>query len=224
MVVYRFAEYYPSLVTHVFSICTPYMAPQQTYLPLHTLVTKSLPNFTYQLDFAGGALEEALTTRDAIKGFLNGCYGGRGPNGEAIIRRNGRVEVENVGLFKSNPLCTDKEVEFYADEYARHGMYGPLNWYRTREANYINDLSLVDGETGKQKQKIQQPTLFVLASKDAALPAAMAEGMERWFKEGGLTRKEVDAGHWCLWEKPGEVNGFMKGWIEGVVFAGKSKL
>ena len=33
-----------------------------------------------------------------------------------------------------------------------------------------------------------------------------------------LTRRQVDTSHWALWEKPEEVNGIIKNWLEGVVF------
>lgn len=34
-----------------------------------------------------------------------------------------------------------------------------------------------------------------------------------------LTRKEVDASHWVLWEKPEAVNEAIAGWIKEVVFS-----
>jgi len=35
-----------------------------------------------------------------------------------------------------------------------------------------------------------------------------------------LTRREVDAGHWCLWERPEEVNGMIAGWLGERVWGG----
>lgn len=29
-----------------------------------------------------------------------------------------------------------------------------------------------------------------------------------------LTKREVDCGHWALWEKPAEVNAFLKEWLQ----------
>lgn len=39
-----------------------------------------------------------------------------------------------------------------------------------------------------------------------------------------LTRGEVPAGHWALWQTPTQVNAILKDWIQGVVLGGKSKL
>lgn len=33
-----------------------------------------------------------------------------------------------------------------------------------------------------------------------------------------LSRKQVDASHWALWEKPEEVNSILKTWIKEIVF------
>jgi soluble epoxide hydrolase / lipid-phosphate phosphatase len=33
-----------------------------------------------------------------------------------------------------------------------------------------------------------------------------------------LRRREVDAGHWALWEKPEEINRIVKEWMVEVVF------
>ena len=73
-----------------------------------------------------------------------------------------------------------------------------------------------------EKTTIDVPVLFICASKDAALPPAMSANMKQYFPH--LTRKEVTASHWALWEKPEEVNKFVKEWLEGVAFSGKSML
>lgn len=39
-----------------------------------------------------------------------------------------------------------------------------------------------------------------------------------------LSKGRVPAGHWALWQTPGETNAIIKKWVEGVVFGGKSKL
>jgi soluble epoxide hydrolase / lipid-phosphate phosphatase len=30
----------------------------------------------------------------------------------------------------------EQEIDYYADEYARNGLHGTLNWYRTGEVNH----------------------------------------------------------------------------------------
>lgn len=72
------------------------------------------------------------------------------------------------------------------------------------------------------KTVIKQPTLYVLATKDEILTRDLAKNMERSIPN--LTRGEVRAGHWALWQTPAEVNAILKDWLQGVVLGGKSKL
>lgn len=71
-------------------------------------------------------------------------------------------------------------------------------------------------------RKITCPVLFILANRDSALPPFMSKGMERHIPN--LTRREVDASHWALWQTPEVVNKFLKEWIEERVLKEASKL
>jgi len=66
------------------------------------------------------------------------------------------------------------------------------------------------------------PALFIAGSKDAALPPSLANGMEKWFRS--LTKAEVDAHHWALWEKPAEVNQHIEDFLFGTVGLAKASL
>ncbi|KAL2047112.1 hypothetical protein N7G274_001131 [Stereocaulon virgatum] len=205
-VVYKVALYHPSLVTHLFSICTPYTAPRSTYIPLQTMI-KILPNFTYQLQLASGAVESHVKTKAQIKQFLNGMYGGTGPNGEKAFDVRKGVFFENLGVLRKTPLLGEEELEVYAEEFSRNGMSGGVCWYRNREVNFQDELQLT-------KKTIDIPVLFVQATKDEALPPAMSEGMEEYVPN--MTRKSVATSHWALWEAPEQVNGMIKEWLEKV--------
>ena len=106
-------------------------------------------------------------------------------------------------------------MDYYVDEFTRHGIHGPLNWYRTREINFDDELEL-------QNRTIDIPVLFILASRDTALRPEMAVKMNEYIPQ--LTRQEVNASHWALWETPEEVNKFITQWMGEVVFGSKSKL
>jgi soluble epoxide hydrolase/lipid-phosphate phosphatase len=64
------------------------------------------------------------------------------------------------------------------------------------------------------------PFLFIAGTRDEALPPSMSSGMDKYFRS--LTRGEVNASHWALWEKPEEVNQYIKEFLFGT--AGESKL
>lgn len=78
---YRIAHFFPGLVTHVFSVCTPYFPPQKEYVPLEEVV-KRIPFFGYQAFFASGKVEKAIRSKEEIRQFLTCLYGGRTPEGE----------------------------------------------------------------------------------------------------------------------------------------------
>jgi pimeloyl-ACP methyl ester carboxylesterase len=71
-------------------------------------------------------------------------------------------------------------------------------------------------------EQIKTPSLFISATKDQTLRPEMAANMERHFKN--LTRGDVVAGHWALWEAPAAVNKILEDWFEKEVFTSKAVL
>ncbi len=103
-------------------------------------------------------------------------------------------------------------------EFSKNGIGPPLNWYRTRKINYEDDCGL----PADQRKGVQQPSLFIQALNDAVLTPDMAKLMDKAVPK--LTRREVPAGHWALWQTAEQTNGYIKEWFEGVVFSGKDAL
>lgn len=85
----------------------------------------------------------------------------------------------------------------------------------TRRTNFDDELAL-------QSTGIDIPLLFICATEDDVLLPAMSAGMERHIPK--MTRREVKAGHWALWQAKEAVNKHLEEWVEGVVFGGRSKL
>jgi pimeloyl-ACP methyl ester carboxylesterase len=83
------------------------------------------------------------------------------------------------------------------------------NYYRTRLANFEADRPLLDIEHGVQ---IKCPALFVRALKDDMITSEIVGMMG--VNASDLTIREVDAGHWLLWEKPRDVNACITEWME----------
>ncbi|KAL1965707.1 hypothetical protein VTN77DRAFT_5207 [Rasamsonia byssochlamydoides] len=202
---YRIALWHPDLVSHVITICVPYMPPSRTYIPLEELVKTRMPNFAYQLQFKSGELEKAISTRDEIRQFLIALYGGRTDDGRAGFNVSQGVLLENLKELKPSRLLSMEEIDYYADEFARHGIHGPLNWYRTREINHTDELALVDNPT------IPVPLLFIQALRDAALPPHLGQGMAAFIPQ--LTVEQVNTSHWALWEDPRGVNEILARWL-----------
>lgn len=232
-IVYRVTHYYPDLITAVFSVCTPYAPPTTKYEPLGQMVKNQLPNFAYQMHFASGELEENIQSKTEIRQYLNNMYGARTPEGEVAFEAHGRVDFERQRRVGKTKLLDDDEMDYYVNEYARHGLNGPLNWYRVREENYMDEWTHFFDEGRKSRQDaireltFKQEFLFVLATKDQTLKPFMAAKMGE--RIPNLTRREVNAGHWALWQKPEECNKIIGDWLHEKVFSqasggGKSKL
>lgn len=238
-IVYRVQQRYPHLIRAFFSICTPYSAPKPTYTPLKLITQTSIPNFTYQLQFASGAVEDHVSSPHELRQFLNGMYGGRTPDSQVFFTAEYGLHFDRLASMGKTRLLSDDEMDYYVQEYARHGISGPLNWYRTFELNWLDDYDLffggVRGEGAKRtKEEVDDVTkikgvevLFVQADKDTALKPFMARKMADNIEK--LTWRHTDAGHWALWEKPAECNAFIEEWLKDKVFGqeqadGKSKL
>jgi len=173
-----------------------------------------VPNFKYQLQLAGPEVQANIVGKEKLRQFLNGIYGGIGPKGELPFTTATGVLFENLDKVGPTPLLSPEEVEFYVEQYDIHGMRGPLNWYRTRKINFDDELALV--EAGRTK--ITAPSMVVTATKDAALPPAMALGMEKHFNS--LITRQVEAGHWALWQAAEHTNQHIGEFLSSVVKGG----
>ncbi|OAA38072.1 epoxide hydrolase [Metarhizium rileyi] len=212
--VWRTVLWHPELIKAVFSVCTPFMPPSPRWVPLEDHIAAGrLTNFRYQLQLAGPEPERELQSQDKVRQFLNGMFGGRGEAGEAGFSTSEGVLFDNLAVLGPSPLVSGEELDHYVAQYMLQGvppMRGPLNWYRTRRINYEEELALA-----KEFKQIDTPALFVAATRDTALPPAMAAGMDRWFKQ--LNKTEVEASHWALTEKGDEVNKLIGEWLNKVL-------
>lgn len=206
-IVYRTAMRYPKLISALFSVCTPFVPPRKEYVPMTVL-----PNFKYQLQFQSPDVDSNIVGEEKIRQFLNALYGGRGPNGEMGFDVSIGAKFDVLPTLEHTKLLSKDELDFYAQRYAIHGMHGPTNWYRNGEYNHKDELEYAALE---EFPKFDMPTMFIAGTRDAALPPKMSEGMEKWFRS--LTRGEVDASHWALWEKPDAINRYLKEFLAGQI-------
>ncbi|SEJ58179.1 Pimeloyl-ACP methyl ester carboxylesterase [Sphingomonas sp. OV641] len=102
-------------------------------------------------------------------------------------------------------FLTDDEIEAFAQTFAETGFTGGINWYRNFTRNWQNSAKLVE--------KVDVPSLMVMAENDVVLSPAMTEGMERYVPD--LERVLVEkSGHWTQQEFPEEVNRALIGWLD----------
>ena len=130
-VVYRVAQYKPSLITALFSVCTPFSSLSSTFRSTEEIVKNSQPQFGYQLHLASGEIENTLKTRAQIREFLNSMYGGKSETGEVafdpfkgvnfdVLPKAGKSPLvgENVSDHKNNTGLKSSYVELMQCSYS----------------------------------------------------------------------------------------------------------
>lgn len=118
---YRLALWYPQLVTHLISVCTPYSKPSQHFVTLEEYI--KVTNFGYQLKLAGGQID-GITSKQQIKQFLNAAYGGQGQDGTPGFSIQHGLNFENLSHLQPTKLVSDAVLDYYADQYSRNGLRG----------------------------------------------------------------------------------------------------
>lgn len=108
MIVYRTAQWHPELVTHVFSVCTPFMPPSAKFRSTNDIVTGPFPQFGYQLQLAGPDVEEAIESKAQIKQFLAGMYGGTGEGRDPFFRPETGVDLGILDTIGMTPLLDEQ--------------------------------------------------------------------------------------------------------------------
>lgn len=201
--VWRMAMWHPELVFAIFSLNVPYTVPIPEFIPLEALVQR-VPSFKYQLQLSSPVAENIVNkSSDRLRQFINGIYGGVGPNGEFMFSVEKGIIEENMDLIGPAKLMSQEMVDYYHREYSRHGMHGPTNWYRTREPNFEEEKPFTEIDGGF---KFKIPAMVVMGEQDVALPPSLADGMEKWFDAGLQKAVAKGVGHWAMWQDPETIN------------------
>lgn len=116
MVVYRAAQWYPDLISHVCSVCTPYMAVHDKFIPTEYLVKGPLPQFGYQLQLGSEeqVVEKAIGKDEGkITKFLKGVYGGQPASGEPLFTPEEGIRLSGLDEEISMTPLLDEAVCLY---------------------------------------------------------------------------------------------------------------
>jgi pimeloyl-ACP methyl ester carboxylesterase len=97
------------------------------------------------------------------------------------------------------------EMAFFVDTFRRTGFTGGINWYRNFTRNWERSAGLVD--------RVNVPSLMIMAELDAVLPPSAADGMEAFVPD--LEKVLIKgSGHWTQQERPDEVNTAILDWMD----------
>ncbi|EQB55265.1 hypothetical protein CGLO_04828 [Colletotrichum gloeosporioides Cg-14] len=216
-VVYRAALWHPELISAFFVISTPFAAPRLTYIDQAV----ALPTLHYQQQFRTDAVQDYIGLPEAqnatrVRQILNTIYGVRLPSGGSAFNSSGAGFTFELldEVTEDTPLLTAEEMDYYVENYVSDPFNRTLNWYRTGELNWQDELALVPANAS-YTAKYTQPALYIGGSLDTALPPVLSTGMETYFNS--LSRGEVNGTHWVMWEKPEDVNSYVGNWLANSV-------
>ncbi|KAI0886288.1 uncharacterized protein GGS22DRAFT_126959, partial [Annulohypoxylon maeteangense] len=151
------------------------------------------PKFRYQLQNTSSEAETLANESSAhLRGFLNTMFGGLTPEGLAGFDPWVGLFPDRILEVRPSPLVTPEMMNYYVCEFSRHGLHGPINWYRTRSINGEEESRLA-----KQVAtfKFQIPAMLVMAGQDPALTLDLADGQEQYFEAGLKNGIVEDASH-----------------------------
>ncbi len=99
---------------------------------------------------------------------------------------------------------TERDIDFYTEEFTRTGFRGGVNWYRNIDRNWEMTPFLSGA-------KIHQPTLFIAGELDGVITFSRGVFDRMDASIPNLKQKVLipGAGHWIQQERPREVNELM---------------
>ena len=81
-------------------------------MSIEDLANGPLPQFGYQIHLASGEVEKIVKDETTIRQFLQGMYGGKGPNDEPVFVPEKGVVAENLGLVGESRILNGKVSDF----------------------------------------------------------------------------------------------------------------
>jgi pimeloyl-ACP methyl ester carboxylesterase len=125
-----------------------------------------------------------------------------GDSAFALVRM---LEVYDPTFDPRPKFLTDEEMAVFVDTFTRTGFTGGINWYRNFSRNWRDSAGIAD--------KVNVPSLMVMAEKDAVLPPSAADGMEAYVTD--LEKVLIkESGHWTQQEEPAAVNRVIIEWLD----------
>jgi pimeloyl-ACP methyl ester carboxylesterase len=216
-VVWYMSVRHPDRVAGVISLNTPF-SPRAPADPIE-IMRKRLGERMYIVHFqTPGEADEALgkNPRKVMDFFLrrpldmpmpaSGGFSAERKEGDpSLFAMVDMLELWSPEVDPRPYFLTDDEFEAYVETFERTGFTGGINWYRNFTRNWH--------AAEHVEHRVRQPSLMVMAEKDAVLPPSSADGMEAICDD--LEKVLIEgSGHWTQQEKPEEVNRALLAWLD----------
>ncbi len=197
------ALHHPQVFRAVGALSVPFM-PRLPVAPMAMMRAVFAGQFFYQLYFFEPGVAEAefeADIRTSLKKFLV-MAGGETDLSKLAPKAEGDDMLSSLPDPETLPgWLSEVDLDFYAAEFARSGMRGPLNYYRNHDLTW----ELTEGAP----QQIAQPAFFIAGSNDGVvmMAAAAIEAMPHFVTDLRINKMIPNIGHWTQQEAPEAVNG-----------------
>ncbi len=222
IVVWRMPLHHPGRVAGVIGLNTPFMARPPAD-PIE-IMRRRFGEDMYIVHFQKPGEVDAVLDADAAKAmnfFLRrpptGAPPATGGLSGSVLADRPRSEGESTfPLIKMlqaydpahdsrETFLTPEEMAVFVETFQRTGFTGGINWYRNLTRNWRASEGTAD--------RVEVPSLMVMAEKDAVLPPSAADGMEAYVPDLDKALIE-DSGHWTQQERPEKVNRVILDWLD----------
>ncbi len=203
---------YPEQISAVGALSVPFSA-RSPVPPMAAMRELYKDQFFYQLYFFEPGAAEAefeADIRTSLKKFL---VLGAGGSDLSVLPQKGPDDDLLIGLPNPETLpawLSEDDLDFYAGEFERSGMRGPLNYYRNHDLTW--EL------TADAPTQVHQPALFVAGEADGVvtMAAQALKDMPNYVTDLRVNRLIPGIGHWTQQEAPDEVNAAMLAFLNDV--------
>jgi len=215
VIVWQMALRRPERVAGVVGVNTPF-TPRAPADPIEIMRTR-LGEEMYIVHFQKPDEADAILARDVRKTMQffmkkppagqassRGMASERKPGDASVFPLVKIVEAYDPAHDSRDEFLQPGEFEAFVDLFETSGFTGGINWYRNISRNWRLGEGVPD--------RVTQPSLMIMAEKDAVLPPSAADGMERYIPDLEKALVE-DSGHWTQQEQPAAVNRILTDWL-----------
>jgi pimeloyl-ACP methyl ester carboxylesterase len=221
-VAWHSALFRPDRFKAIAALSVPYRPRGATPRPT-TVMPKTETHQFYQLYFQTPGEAEAEFERDTKRSIaltMLGASGNATPAttvaqspGPGMVPRQGGWLGERPMPQQFPAWLTEKDVDFYANEFKNAGFRGGLNWYRNIDRNW----ELMAPFAGA---KVVVPALFMTGDKDLVykFPGAqqLIENLKNFVPKLTKTVILEGCGHWTQQERKDDVNRELVAFLKGL--------
>ena len=176
----------------------------------------------YQLYYQTPGAAEAEFERDPRRTMRNVLYWGSGdaprgerlrPEGVGMVLLGGEFLQPGAGPETLPGWLSEADVDAYAEDFARTGFRGGLNWYRNIDRNW----ELMAPFEGL---RVSVPALYVAGDRDLVVAAPGSDqliaNLKTFVPELKGSLMLPGCGHWTQQERPGEVSAALIEFLRGL--------